>query len=114
MGTIIKSNFCAQSGARIRWTIWKSGPVRVGTQGLFRLFLKTLVAPFLQTRLTAPGSPRMEEGTWSGKENGSLLECPGDVAVRMRKGTDHSAELVVCALVLKLVLLTSTPLNTFE
>ena len=32
--------------------------MRVGTQGLFRLYLK----PFLPTRLTAPGSPRMGEG----------------------------------------------------
>ena len=38
---------------------WPSGngPVRVGAQGLFRLCLKTFVAPFLQARLTAPGSP---------------------------------------------------------
>ena len=34
-----------------------NGPVRVGTQGFFRLCLKTSVAPFLPTRLTAPGSP---------------------------------------------------------
>ena len=40
-----------------------NGPVRVGTQGLFRLFLKTFVAPFLPARLTAPGSPRMSETT---------------------------------------------------
>ena len=33
--------------------------MRVGTQGLFDPYLKTLVAPFLPTRLTAPGSPRM-------------------------------------------------------
>ena len=40
---------------------WPFGncPVRVGTQGLFHLCLKTFVAPFLQARLTAPGSPRM-------------------------------------------------------
>ena len=36
-----------------------NGPVRVGTQGLFRLCLKTFVAPFLPAQLTAPGSPRM-------------------------------------------------------
>ena len=35
--------------------------MRVGTQGLFRLCLKTFVAPFLPARLTAPGSPRMNE-----------------------------------------------------
>ena len=33
--------------------------MRVGTQGLFCPFLKTLVGPFLPTRLTVPGSPRM-------------------------------------------------------
>ena len=38
-----------------------NGPVRVGTQGLFRPYLKTLVAPFLPTRLSARGSPRMIE-----------------------------------------------------
>ena len=38
-----------------------NGPVRVGTQGLFRLYLKTFVAPFLPARLTAPGSPRMNQ-----------------------------------------------------
>ena len=32
----------------------------VGTQGLFRPYLKAFVPPFLPTRLTAPGSPRME------------------------------------------------------
>ena len=31
----------------------------VGTQGLFRPYLKTYVAPFLPTRLTAPDSRRM-------------------------------------------------------
>ena len=34
--------------------------MRVGTQGLFRPYLKAFVPPFLPTRLTAPGSPRME------------------------------------------------------
>ena len=33
-----------------------NGSVRVGTQGLFRPYLKMFVTPFLQTRLTAPGS----------------------------------------------------------
>ena len=33
--------------------------VKVGTQGLFRLYLKTFVPPFLLTRQTALGSPRM-------------------------------------------------------
>ena len=39
--------------------IFGNGPVRVGTQGLFHPHLKTFVPPFLPTRLTAPGSPRM-------------------------------------------------------
>ena len=39
--------------------IFGNGLVRVSTQGLFRLYLKTFVQPFLPTRLTAPGSPRM-------------------------------------------------------
>ena len=38
-----------------------NGPVRVGTQGLFRLCLTTFVAPFLPALLTAPGSPRMPQ-----------------------------------------------------
>ena len=54
LGTIIQSIFCAQSGARIRLN-----SMTVGTQGLFRPYLKTFVPPFLLTRLTAPGSPRM-------------------------------------------------------
>ena len=33
--------------------------MRVGTQGLFRQYLKTFVTSFLPARLTAPGSPRM-------------------------------------------------------
>ena len=58
LGTIIQSIFCAQSGASIRLTVWKwFGESR--DQGLFRLCLKTFVAPFLPARLTAPGSPRM-------------------------------------------------------
>ena len=47
-------HFCAQSGAGIPLNFWKS-LVRVGTQGLFRPYLKTFVAPFLPTRLTALG-----------------------------------------------------------
>ena len=41
LGTIIQSIFGAQSGASIRLTVWKWS----GTQGLFRLCLKTFVAP---------------------------------------------------------------------
>ena len=52
-----------------------NGPVRVGTQGLFRPCLKTFVAPFNPARLTAPGSPRMV---------GYVLKCwsciPGSTA----------------------------------
>ena len=58
LGTIIQNIFCAQSGDSIRLTSG-NGPVRVGTKGLFRLYLKCFVAPFLPARLTAPGSPRM-------------------------------------------------------
>ena len=36
-----------------------NGLVRVGTQQLIRLFLKTFVAPFPSTQLTVPGSPTM-------------------------------------------------------
>ena len=39
--------------------IFRNSSVRVGSQGLFRPYLKTFVLPFLPTRLTAPGSPRM-------------------------------------------------------
>ena len=39
--------------------IFGNGPVKVATQGLFHPYLKTFVPPFLPTRLTAPGSPRM-------------------------------------------------------
>ena len=58
LGTIIQNILSAQSGASIRLTFWKWS-VRVGTQGLFRLCLKSFAAPFLPSRLTAPGSPRM-------------------------------------------------------
>ena len=40
--------------------IFGNSSVRVGTQGLFRPYLKTFVPPFLPIRPTAPGSPRME------------------------------------------------------
>ena len=36
-----------------------NGSVIVGTQGLFRPYMKTILPPFLPTRLTATGSPRM-------------------------------------------------------
>ena len=51
-----------------------NGPVRVGTRGLFRLCLRTFVAPFPPARLTAPGSPRMDR-SWFKEANDS--NCPG-------------------------------------
>ena len=41
--------------------IFGNSSVRVSTQGLVRPCLKTFVPPFLPTRLTAPGSPRMRQ-----------------------------------------------------
>ena len=64
LGTIIQSIFCAQSGA---------SSMRVGTQGLFRPYLKTFVPPFLPTRRTAPGSPRTRWTTSSIKSEQLLL-----------------------------------------
>ena len=54
-----------QSGREKRRDKSFHGPVRVGTQGLFRLYLKTFVTPFLPARLTAPGSPRMRPSVFS-------------------------------------------------
>ena len=49
-----------------------NGLVRVSTQGLFRPCLKTFIAPFLLTRLTAHGSLRMGKSSqrwiWSSKK----------------------------------------------
>ena len=62
LGTIIQSNFCAQSGTSIFLTVWRwFGESRYPghCQGLFRPCLKTFVAPFNPARLTAPGSPSM-------------------------------------------------------
>ena len=42
--------------------------MRVGTQGLFRQYLKTFVPPFLPTRLTAPGSLTMAAKQQNKKE----------------------------------------------
>ena len=59
--------------------IFGNGPVRVGTQGLFRPYLKTFVPPFLPTRLIAPGSPRMgyiRLWTWNTKnDSGGNWNC---------------------------------------
>ena len=56
LGTTIQSIFVPNQEPASAW-IFGNGSVRVGTQGLFRAYLKTFVAPFLPTRLTAPGSP---------------------------------------------------------
>ena len=53
LGTIIQSIFVPDQAP------FKKGLVRVSTQGLFHPCLKTFVTPFLPTRLTDPGSPRM-------------------------------------------------------
>ena len=58
--TIIQSIFCAQSGAGISLNFLEIVRWESVTQGLFRPYLKAFVPPFLPTRLTAPGSPRME------------------------------------------------------
>ena len=53
--------------------IFGNASLRVGTQGLIRPYLKTFVTPFLSTRLTAPGSPRMH-GSRCTRGKGSLLQ----------------------------------------
>ena len=58
LGSIIQSIFVPNQEPAFAW-LFGNGPVRVGTQGLFRLCLKTFVAPFLPARLTAPESLRM-------------------------------------------------------
>ena len=58
LGKIIQSIFVPNQEPEFAWP-FGNGPVRVGTQGLFRPCLKTFVAPFLPVRLTAPGSPSM-------------------------------------------------------
>ena len=80
LGTIIQSIFCAQSGAGIRLNFWKWS-VESRYPWALSPVIKTFVPPFLPTRLTAPGSPRMI-GTWKGllclwaKVNkGTEVEC---------------------------------------
>ena len=51
--------FFVPNQVQVSASIFGNSSVRVGTQGLFRLYLKTFVPPFLPTRLTALGSPRM-------------------------------------------------------
>ena len=58
LGTIIQSIFCAQSGAGIRLNFWKWS-VESRYPGALSPVIETFVPPFLPTRLTAPGSPRM-------------------------------------------------------
>ena len=61
LGTIIQSIFRAQSAAGIRLNFWKwCGESRY--PGALSPVMKTFVPPFLPTRLTAPGSPRMNIG----------------------------------------------------
>ena len=55
-----KAFFVPNQEPAFAW-LFGNGPVRVGTQGIFRPFLKTFVGPFLSTRLTTPGSPRMSK-----------------------------------------------------
>ena len=61
LGTIMQSIFVPNQAPASAW-IFGNSSVRVGTQGLFCPYLKTFVPPFLPTRLTAPGSPRMRKG----------------------------------------------------
>ena len=58
LGTIIQSIFCAQSGPGIRLNFWKWS-VESRYPGALSPIIKTFVPPFLPTRQTAPGSPRM-------------------------------------------------------
>ena len=70
LGTIIQSIFVPSQEPAFAY-----GPVRVGTQGLFRLCLKTFVAPFLPARLDCPW---VSEGLIYGqKENFSLRDRRG-------------------------------------
>ena len=64
LGTLVQSRFVPNQEPVFAWP-FGNGPVRVGTQGLFRQCLKTFIAPFLPARLTAPGSPRMRKSKWS-------------------------------------------------
>ena len=85
--------------------IFGNSSVRVGTQGLFRPYLKTFVAPFLPTGLIAPGSPRMNlctygEGMgrsrWAGTpsyDDNPLVGihiCPRPCQKATEKPTQHS------------------------
>ena len=59
LGAIVQSIFlCPIRTPAFAWP-FGNGPLRVGSQGLFRRCLKTFVAPLPPTRLTAPVSPRM-------------------------------------------------------
>ena len=52
LGTIIQTIFVPNKDAAFA-SPFGNGPMRVGTQGLFRPCLKTFVAPFLLARLSA-------------------------------------------------------------
>ena len=63
LGTIIRSIFlCPIRSQHSLDRLERSGESRY--PGLFRPSLKTFVAPFLPTRLTAPGPPRMYFGKY--------------------------------------------------
>ena len=66
LGTIIQNIFVPNQEPAFAW-LFGNGLVTVHTQGLFRLGLRIFVAPFLSTRLTAPGSPRISrlEQSWA-------------------------------------------------
>ena len=56
---LFKAFFVPNQEPAFAWP-FGNGPMRVGTQGLFRPCLKTFVAPFLPAWLTAPGLQRMQ------------------------------------------------------
>ena len=61
-------------------------------QGLFRSYLKTFVAPFLPTRLTVPGSPRMRPSLLDGNVDTDLLihqaHCVNQIIISMKINFD--------------------------
>ena len=69
--------------------IFGNSLVRLGTQGVFRPYLKTFVAPFLPTRLTAPRSPRMRPSLLDGNVDTDLLIhqvhcCVNEIIISMK------------------------------
>ena len=59
LGTIIQKHFLCPIRSQNPLEFFRNSSVTVGTEGLFRPYLKIFATPFLPTRLTAPGSPRM-------------------------------------------------------